>query len=93
MAVATPGQVPSVPAEPPALSLEEARRGRWPSWMQPVVRRLSDHGLRWWTGFAALLPVAALIAIITVLAIKAFPAMKYNGVGFLFRDTWRPGST
>ena len=93
MAVATPGQVPSIPTEPPTLSLDEGRRGRWPSWMQPVVRRVSDHGLRWWTGFAALLPVAALVAILTVLAIKAFPAMKYNGVGFLFRDTWRPGST
>ncbi len=43
MAVTTPGQVPSVPAEPPSLSLEEARRGRWPSWMQPVVRRLSHR--------------------------------------------------
>ena len=27
------------------------------------------------------------------LAVKAFPAIKYNGVGFLFRDTWRPGNT
>jgi phosphate transport system permease protein len=93
MAVATPGQVPSVPAEPPALSLHEGARGRWPSWAQPIVRRISDHGLRWWTGFAALIPVAALIAIVAVLAVKALPAIKYNGVGFLFRSTWRPGNT
>jgi phosphate transport system permease protein len=93
MAVATPGEVPSVPAEPPALSLYEGGYGRWPSWLQPVVRRVSTHGLRWWTGFAALLPVAALLAIIAVLAVKAFPAIKYNGAAFLVRDTWRPGST
>ena len=42
-------------------------------------------GLRWWTGFAALIPVAALVAIIAVLAVKAFPAIKYNGAGFLSR--------
>ncbi len=93
MAVATPGQVPSVPTEPPALSLNEGRHGRWPSWLQPTVRRVSNDGLRWWTGFAALIPVAALIAIIVVLAVKALPAIKYNGVGFLSRSTWRPGNT
>jgi phosphate transport system permease protein len=93
MAVATSGQVPSVPVEPPTLALDEGRRGRWPAWMQPLFRRVSDNGLRWWTGFMALLPVAALVAIIAVLAVKAFPAIKYNGAGFLVRDTWRPGNT
>jgi phosphate transport system permease protein len=93
MALATPGQVPSVPAEEPALSLYEGRRGRLPSWLQPLARRVSDNGLRWWTGFAALLPLAALGAIVAVLAFKALPAIKYNGVGFLFRTTWRPGNT
>jgi phosphate transport system permease protein len=93
MALATPGQVPSVPANEPALSLEEGPRGRLPAWLQPLTRRLSDNGLRWWTGFAALLPVAALGAIVAVLAIKALPAIRYNGVGFLFRTTWRPGNT
>ena len=39
--------------------------------MQPLSRRLSDNGLRWWTSFAALLPVAALGAIVAVLAFHA----------------------
>jgi phosphate transport system permease protein len=93
MALADPGQLPSVPADQPAPSLQESRRGHWPSWLEPLARQLSLNGLRWATGFAALLPVAALIAIITVLAVKALPAIWYNGAGFLFRDTWRPGST
>jgi len=91
MVLADPSQ--DVPAQPPVLSLEEGGYGRWPAWLQPVARRVSQHGLRWWTGFAALLPLAALIAIVSVLAVKALPAIKVNGVGFLFRDSWRPGNT
>ncbi|MGC8627177.1 MAG: phosphate ABC transporter permease subunit PstC [Acidimicrobiales bacterium] len=49
--------------------------------------------LRAATGLAALLPLAALVAIVTVLAVKAWPALKYNGLGFLGRSAWQPGST
>jgi len=35
-----------------------------------------------------LVPLAALVFAITVLAIKAYPAIKYNGFGFLTRRTW-----
>jgi phosphate transport system permease protein len=41
---------------------------------------------------AALLPLVALVFALTVLLIKAFPAIKVNGVGFLTRSTWNGGS-
>jgi phosphate transport system permease protein len=40
----------------------------------------------------ALVPLVALGLILAVLAVKAYPAIKYNGVGFFGRDTWRVGS-
>ncbi len=45
------------------------------------------------TGAAALLPLATLVAILAVLANDAWPAVKYNGLGFLTRTAWQPGST
>ncbi|HUB69306.1 MAG TPA: phosphate ABC transporter permease subunit PstC [Acidimicrobiales bacterium] len=48
---------------------------------------------RWVTRIAAMLPLLALVGIIAVLAWKAYPAIKYNGLGFFVRDTWQPGNT
>ncbi|HTV11697.1 MAG TPA: phosphate ABC transporter permease subunit PstC [Acidimicrobiales bacterium] len=45
------------------------------------------------TGMTALLPLIALVGIIAVLAWKAYPAIRFNGAGFLFRTAWRPGNT
>lgn len=42
---------------------------------------------------AAFLPLAALVFAVTVLAVKAWPAIIVNGWGFLTRSTWAPGST
>jgi phosphate transport system permease protein len=44
------------------------------------------------TTVTAIMPVAALLGIIAVLTWKAYPAIKYNGLGFLTRTTWQPGS-
>jgi phosphate transport system permease protein len=41
---------------------------------------------------AVFLPLAALVFALSVLLIKAFPAIKVNGVGFLTRSVWNPGS-
>ena len=45
------------------------------------------------SGITALLPLAALLAIVAVLFWKAYPAIRYNGFGFFVRTTWRPGNT
>jgi phosphate transport system permease protein len=45
------------------------------------------------TAIAALLPMVALFAIVIVLAVKSFPAVKYNGLHFLWSGDWRPGSS
>jgi phosphate transport system permease protein len=41
---------------------------------------------------AVVLPAAALVFVLTVLAIKAWPAIKVNGWGFLTRSDWNVGS-
>lgn len=40
----------------------------------------------------AVVPLVALGAVIAALAVKAWPAVRYNGVGFFVRTAWRPGS-
>jgi phosphate transport system permease protein len=42
---------------------------------------------------AVYLPLAALIFAVSVLAVKAWPALRVNGFGFLARSSWNPGST
>ncbi len=42
---------------------------------------------------ASLIPLAGLSFVLVVLAVKAFPAIKVNGVHFLVGSTWQPGST
>jgi phosphate transport system permease protein len=50
--------------------------------------RLLPHGLR----ALALVPIVTLALIVIVLVIKAIPAIRYNGIGFFGRSTWRVGS-
>jgi phosphate transport system permease protein len=38
------------------------------------------------------LPLCALALAVTVLAVKAWPAIRVNGWGFLTRSTWNPGA-
>ena len=70
--------------------------GRGPlAWLRAFSRRLTGERsfLRYATGVAALLPLLALLGIVVILAAKAWPAMKLNGAGFLWRSVWAPGST
>jgi phosphate transport system permease protein len=56
--------------------------------------RGSEEGIwRWSARIASLIPLVGLVFVLTVLVIKAFPAIKVNGLGFLTRSTWSPGST
>lgn len=73
-------------------SLQNRRRG-------PSPRRLFDSLLgaeesiwRWAARVAVLLPLAALVFAVTVLAIKARPAIVVNGWSFLTTTAWNPGS-
>lgn len=51
-----------------------------------------ERAWRWGTLLAAVLPLAALVFAVAVLALKAWPAAKVNGWGFFVRSTWDPGS-
>jgi phosphate transport system permease protein len=56
--------------------------------------RGSEEGVwRWSARIASLIPLVGLVFVLTVLAIKAWPAIKVNGPGFLSRSTWDTGST
>jgi phosphate transport system permease protein len=85
MAITTPDELPPLPAGPPPLVLEGASGKSFRNFGQEKLPRLV-------TGFVATVPVIALIAVLAVLFWKAYPAIKYNGWGFLTRTTWRPGN-
>ncbi len=57
------------------------------------VRR-HEEGL-WRVGgrTAAFVPIAALLFVVIVLFVKAWPAVKVNGFGFLTSSAWLPGNT
>jgi phosphate transport system permease protein len=76
----------------PPLSGEATRRSG-------LLRRVADRGRSheehvWRVGgrIAVLLPLAALIFAVTVLAIKAYPAIRVNGFNFLTGTKWVYGS-
>lgn len=59
-------------------------------------RRLqtNEHHIWAWGGrIAAFVPLISLVLVVLVLAIKAWPAVKVNGPGFLTRSSWNTGST
>lgn len=58
-------------------------RGQW--WR---AERALPHALR----AATLLPLVALVLILVALAVKAWPAIRYNGLGFFGRTTWNLGN-
>jgi phosphate transport system permease protein len=78
--------LPTVPP-PPTRRASVARR---------VVDRLRDNEEHVWRGSAraaSIIPLAGLVFALTVLAIKAWPAVRVNGLSFLTSSEWRPGST
>ncbi len=44
------------------------------------------------TGSAAVIPLAALVAMVVVLLVEALPAIRYNGTGFFASSTWSTGN-
>lgn len=68
-------------------------RRRWP--LRPVtgvVPSREEAVWRWGALLAAVLPLVALGFTLAVLAVKAWPAVRVNGIGFFTRSTWDPGS-
>ncbi|HEX3947154.1 MAG TPA: phosphate ABC transporter permease subunit PstC [Acidimicrobiales bacterium] len=55
--------------------------------------RSSETGAWRWAGrIAVVLPLAALVFVLTVLVVKAFPAIRVNGWNFLTTTAWNAGS-
>ncbi len=57
------------------------------------MRRCEEPLWRWGGRVASLIPLAGLTFVLVVLAVKAWPAIRVNGPGFLTRSLWQPGST
>lgn len=59
-----------------------------------LVRKAIKEGavIRWIGAGGAVVPVLALGFILVVLAVKAWPAIKYNGWGFFTGSTWTGGN-
>jgi phosphate transport system permease protein len=78
--------VSSLDASPTRPALSARRVG--------ALLRGSEEGLwRWSARLASLIPLAGLAFVLVVLSVKAWPAIKVNGPGFLSRSNWIPGST
>ncbi len=55
------------------------------------LRSSEEHVWRWAGRIAATIPLVALAFAVTVLAIKAWPSMKLEGIHFLTSSEWNPG--
>ncbi len=58
-----------------------------------LARGSEESVWRWSARVASVIPLAGLAFVLAVLAVKAWPAIKVNGPGFLTRSDWIPGST
>lgn len=73
---------------------EGAGAGSLPRRVTARARKAVKEGtlVRWVGAGGALVPVAALTFILAVLAVKAWPAIQYNGWGFFTGHTWTGGN-
>ena len=76
------------------LSLPAPTRRERPSRRVGRFVRRHEEGF-WRVGgrAAAFVPIAALLFVVVVLAVKAWPAIRVNGFGFLTSSAWLPGNT
>jgi phosphate transport system permease protein len=80
-------------------SLPAAPRAFGPASRPPFFRRVvgvlragETGAWRWGARVAVLLPFAALVFAVTVLAVKAYPAVRVNGWSFFTGSHWKIGS-
>ena len=83
------GVAGSVPATPHSESLGKPPL---PKRAMSFARRNEEHAWRGSAWIAVILPLAALVFALTVLALKAWPAIRLNGWYFLYGRTWTYGS-
>jgi phosphate transport system permease protein len=79
----------SVPATPHA---ESVGKPPLPKRVSDFARRNEEKGWRSVAWVAVILPLAALVFAITVLAVKAAPVIGHNGWYFLYGRTWTYGN-
>jgi phosphate transport system permease protein len=77
---AAPGRVHRSPATQWNRVVRALRAGETGAW-------------RWGARVAVLLPLAALVFVVAVLAVKAYPAIGVNGAHFFTGSAWKLGST
>ncbi len=83
------GAVGPVPAPPPGHAVR--RDPRWGR-LAEAARAGEEQVWRWGARVAVVLPLAALVFALTVLVVKAWPAIRVNGWGFLTGTQWKYGS-
>jgi len=82
----TAGNIPVVPPGQPIRGVPVTRR------VANAARASEEHVWRWSARVAVILPLGALVFTVAVLAVKAYPAIKVNGWGFLTGSEWNYGS-
>ncbi len=80
------GQVPATPHAEPLGKPSLPRR------IADFARRNEEHAWRGSAWVAVVLPLAALVFAVTVLALKAWPAIRVNGWYFLYGRNWTYGN-
>ena len=78
---------------PPPSSSVPTRRTMAARRVGDVLHHNEEHVWRWSARTASVIPLAGLAFVLTILAIKAWPAVKVNGLSFLTSSKWQPGST
>ncbi len=78
-----------VPATPQAGSMGKPPA---PRRLLDFARRNEEHAWRSSAWIAVLLPLAALVFAVSVLAVKAWPAIRVNGWYFLYGRNWTYGN-
>jgi phosphate transport system permease protein len=84
------GTAGDLPGAPPAKAMRRAPAARR---IVDALRSSEEQLWRWTARVAVVLPLAALVFAITVLAIKAYPAIIVNGWSFLTGSSWTYGSS
>jgi phosphate transport system permease protein len=90
MTLTTPDQVPPADAGVRLDMSSSHQNGLRRLWRWSTQETAALRGV---TLVAAIVPLAALVGILAVLAWKAVPALRYNGLGFVTRTAWQPGNT
>ena len=83
------GVAGSIPATPQA---ESIGKPPLPRRVSDFFRRNEEHAWRGTAWVAVMLPLAALVFAVTVLAVKAYPAIRVNGWYFLYGRNWTYGN-